>query len=69
LGGSKAIGLVRHSFGRSGQLWAGFRRAKNPLGRYRIHRSFAEEPVLFNVDTGAVKVPRVMERLIAAEAG
>jgi len=30
---------------------------------------FAQEPVLFNVDTGAVKVRRVMERLIAAEAG
>ena len=30
---------------------------------------FADEPVLFNVDTGAVRVRRVMERLIAAEAG
>jgi vanillate O-demethylase monooxygenase subunit len=30
---------------------------------------FAAEPAFFNVDTGAVKVRRVMERLIAAEAG
>jgi hypothetical protein len=30
---------------------------------------FAEEPALFNVDTGAVKVRRVMERLLAADSG
>jgi vanillate O-demethylase monooxygenase subunit len=40
----------------------------NAIQRRMSEPRFAQEPVLFNVDTGAVKVRRVMERLIAAEA-